>query len=117
MSERKLSSTNFHNQSFLEKKCALNELLYLLSKRWITAVLFSIEDGNSRFTALKENLEHISDHILASRLKILEQHELILKSYIPGNPPRVEYALTNKGDELSTILGGLCDFAEHKMQF
>jgi DNA-binding HxlR family transcriptional regulator len=117
MSERKLSSTNFYNQSFLEQKCALNELLYLLSKRWMTEVLFSIEEGNSRFNTLKEDLEHISDHILADRLRYLEQHGLILKSSIPGNPPRTEYTLTNKGDELSEILDGLCNFAESKMQF
>jgi DNA-binding HxlR family transcriptional regulator len=117
MAERKLSSTNFYNQSYLEEKCALNELIYLLSKRWMTEVLFSIEEGNNRFTSLKEDLEHISDHILADRLKYLEHHELVHKSYIPGNPPRTEYALTDKGEELSEILGGLCDFAESKMQF
>jgi DNA-binding HxlR family transcriptional regulator len=117
MAERKLSSTNFYNQSFLEEKCALNELIYLLSKRWMTEVLFGIEEGNSRFTGLKESLEHISDHILADRLKFLEQHELIHKSYIPGNPPRTEYSLTDKGTELSGILDGLCQFAENKMKF
>jgi DNA-binding HxlR family transcriptional regulator len=117
MSERKLSSTNFYNQSFLEEKCALNELLYLLSKRWMTGVLFSIEEGNSRFNSLKEDLEHISDHILADRLRLLEQHELIHKTHTPGNPPKTEYTLTDKGEELSEILGGLCDFAESKMQF
>src|SRR5882757_6818391 len=105
MTERKLSSTNFYNQSFLEEKCALNELINLLSKRWMTEVLFSIEEGDNRFTTLKESLEHISDHILADRLKFLEQHELINKSYIPGNPPRTEYTLTDKGTELSEILG------------
>jgi DNA-binding HxlR family transcriptional regulator len=117
MTERKQSSTNFYNQSFLEEKCALNELINLLSKRWITEVLFSIEEGNQRFTALKEDLEHISDHILADRLKFLEQHELIDKSYLPGNPPRTEYALTNKGAQLSDLLGGMCLFAETRMQF
>ncbi|HMG09312.1 MAG TPA: helix-turn-helix domain-containing protein [Mucilaginibacter sp.] len=117
MAERKLSSTNYHNQSFLEEKCALNELINLLSKRWMTEVLFSIEEGNTRFTSLKEDLEHISDHILADRLKFLEQHELIHKSYVPGNPPRTEYTLTCKGAELSQILEGLCNFAENQMQF
>jgi DNA-binding HxlR family transcriptional regulator len=117
MSERKLSSTNYYNQSFLEEKCALSELIYLLSKRWMTEVLFSVEEGNTRFTSLKEDLEHISDHILADRLKFLEQHELISKSYIPGNPSRTEYTLTDKGVELSDLLDGLCQFAESKMQF
>jgi DNA-binding HxlR family transcriptional regulator len=115
MAERKLNSTNFHNQTFLEDKCALNELINLLSKRWMTDVLFSIEEGNIRFSSLKERLQHISDHILADRLKFLEQHELISKQYAPGNPPRAEYSLTNLGMELSSSLNGLCDFAENKM--
>ena len=117
MSERKFSSTNYYNQSFLEEKCALSELIYLLSKRWMTEVLFSIEEGNTRFTSLREDLEHISDHILADRLKFLEQHELIHKDYIPGNPPRTDYTLTDKGRELSNLLDSLCQFAENKMQF
>ena len=83
MSVRKETSTNFHNQSFLEEKCALNELLYLLSKRWMTEVLFAIEEGNSRFSGMKESLEHISDHILAHRLKVLEQHGFIHKKLSP----------------------------------
>jgi DNA-binding HxlR family transcriptional regulator len=83
----------------------------------MTEVLFSIEEGNARFNSLREDLEHISDHILADRLRHLEQHELIHKNCIPGNPPRTEYILTGKGEELSEILGGLCDFAEGKMKF
>jgi len=115
MAERKLTSTNYQNQAFLEDRCVLNELLYLLSKRWMTDVLFSIEEGNIRFSSLRENLEHISDHILADRLRVLEQHGLIQKNYLPANPPRTEYALTPKGSELSTLLDGLCQFASHNM--
>lgn len=83
----------------------------------MTEVLLSIEEGNSRFNTLKDDLEHISDHILADRLRRLEQHELVYKSCIVGNQPRTEYTLTGKGEELSEILGGLCDFAESKMLF
>lgn len=112
MQERKTTSTNYFNQSFLEKKCALNELIYLLSKRWMTEVLFSIEDGNNRFSAIKDDLKHISDHILADRLRLLEGNGFINKKVFGEMPPRVEYNLTEKGEELSTLLGGLCDFAE-----
>lgn len=117
MAERKLSSTNFHNQSFLEDKCALNELINLLSKRWMTEVLFSIEGGNHHFSCLKEDLEHISDNILAVRLKLLHQHDLITKVKIPNSTVRTEYSLTPKGEVLSDILDRLCKFAETKMEF
>lgn len=112
MQERKITSTNYLNQSFLGQKCALNELIYLLSKRWMTEVLFSIEEGNTRFSAIKDDLKHISDHILADRLRLLEANQFISKNVFREIPPRVEYSLTEKGEELSSLLGGLCDFAE-----
>lgn len=117
MTERKLNSTNYHNQAFLEEKCALNELIGLLSKRWMTEVLFSVEEGNMRFSALKEDLIHISDHILANRLKMLERHGMITKHFLPGNFQRAEYVVTTKGAELSRLLDTLCSFAENQMQF
>jgi len=115
---RKTSSTNFQNQAYLEEKCALNELIYLLSKRWITEVLFSIEEGNNRFSSLKEDLRYISDNILADRLKLLEQHKLITRNdHIPDIPSRVEYSLTDTGSRLSDLLDGLCSFAESEVNF
>lgn len=115
---RKLSSTNYYNQTFLEDKCALNELIHLLSKRWLTEVMFSIEEGNSRFSSLKEDLKHISDNILADRLKLLEQYKLIVRnSHLGEVPARVEYTLTETGEKLSELLGGLCSFAENEMEF
>jgi DNA-binding HxlR family transcriptional regulator len=115
MAERKVSSTNYLNQSYLETKCALNEVIYLLSKRWITEVLFSIEEGNNRFSSIKEDLQHISDHILADRLRLLEQYKLITKKQYGEIPPRVEYAITPVGIELSNLLDKLCKFGEHEM--
>jgi DNA-binding HxlR family transcriptional regulator len=111
MAVRKLNSTNYLNQSYLEDKCELNELLYLVSKRWMCETLFSIEEGHARFTTIKEDLEHISDHILSDRLRQLERYGLILRSQLEGVPPKVEYSITEKGSELSGLLGQMCDFA------
>ena len=110
--ERKITSSNYLNQSFLEEKCVLNELINLLSKRWMTEVIFGIEEGHNRFSSLKEELESISDHILADRLRLLEANHFITKQIFNDTPMRVEYTLTDQGRKLSSLLGGLCDFAE-----
>ena len=112
MNERKKTSSNYLNQSFLEEKCALNELISLLSKRWTTEVFFCIEEGNNRFSTIKEGLQFISDHILAERLRVLETNQFIRKTIFNEIPARVEYTLTDKGLELSLLLGKFCDFAE-----
>jgi DNA-binding HxlR family transcriptional regulator len=112
MAERKLSSTNYRNQSFLEEKCSLNEILDLVSKRWMCEVLFCIEEGNSRFKTIKESLVYISDTILADRLKMLEKYHLIYRAQFEETPPRVEYTITEKGIELSDLLDKICVFSE-----
>lgn len=111
MAERKLNSTNYLNQSYLEDKCELNELLYLVSKRWICETLFSIEEGHYRFTMIKDDLEHISDHILSDRLRQLERYGLIHRTPVESMPPRVEYTISEKGRELSDLLDHMCTFA------
>lgn len=112
MTERKTSSTNFRNQSFLEEKCSLNELLDLVSKRWFSDVLFCIEEGNNRFKLIKDDLKYISDTILSDRLKLLERYSLITRTDFDEIPPKVEYALTEKGEELSELLGKMCEFSD-----
>lgn len=115
---RKLSSTNYYNKTYLEGKCTLNELIHLLSKRWLTEVLFSIEEGNTRFSNIKEDLKHISDNILADRLKYLEHYKLISRDdRFHETPIRVEYSLTDSGKKLSDMLDQLCTFAENEIDF
>lgn len=112
MTERKTSSTNYRNQSFLEEKCSLNELLDLVSKRWFSDVLFCIQEGNNRFKLIKDDLKFISDTILSDRLKLLERYSLITRTDFDEIPPKVEYALTEKGDELAELLEKMCEFSD-----
>ena len=112
MTERKTSSTNFRNQSFLEEKCSLNELLDLVSKRWFTDVLFCIQEGNNRFKLIKDDLKYISDTILSDRLKLLERYSLISRMDFDEIPPKVEYSLTEKGEELVELLEKMCAFSD-----
>ncbi len=110
--ERKTSSTNFRNQSFLEEKCSLNELLDLVSKRWVCDILFCIEEGNNRFKTIREELIYISDTILADRVKLLEKYDLITRQYFDEVPLRVEYSLTESGRQLCSLLEMMCNFSD-----
>lgn len=111
MAERKTNSSNYQNKLHLESKCPLNELLFSLSRRWTTDVLFCIEAGNNRFSGIREELTYITDHILSDRLKTLEKSGLITRHQFPGMPPKVTYSLTDNGVELCGLLEKLCDFS------
>ena len=112
MTVRKTSSTNYRNQSFLEEKCSLNELLDLVSKRWFSDVLFCIREGHNRFKLIKDELKYISDTILSDRLRLLERYCLISRMDFDEIPPKVEYSLTEKGEELAELLEKMCAFSD-----
>lgn len=111
MANRKTTSTNYLNQALLEKKCPLNELLFLLSKRWMTDILFCIEEDNNRFSGIRDELETISDQILADRLRQLEAANLVQRKVFHQVPLKVVYHLTEEGKELCLLLDHLCTFA------
>ena len=112
MAERKTSSTNYRNQSFLEEQCPLNELLDLVSKRWFCEILFCIEEGNDRFKSIRDKLKFISDTILADRLKLLERYGFITRTNGDGILLKVSYRITGKGIELSGLLDNMCQFSQ-----
>jgi DNA-binding HxlR family transcriptional regulator len=112
MAERKTSSTNYRNQSFLKEQCPLNELLDLVSKRWFCEILFCIEEGNDRFRVIRDKLKYISDTILADRLKLLERYGFITRTGGDGALLKISYHITEKGIELSNLLDNMCQFSQ-----
>lgn len=116
MGQRKKTLTKPVTQAFKEKY-ALNELIHLLSKRWLTEILLSIEVGNIRFSSLKKQLSFISDNILAERLLLLEKHQLISKKQVKEKPQNMEYSLTPAGKQLSELLDELSTFSEEEMGY
>ena len=65
-----------------------------------------------RFNQLKRYLKTVSDKTLSLNLKELEADGLIARRAYPEIPPRVEYALTEKGRSLMDILDALCVWGE-----
>ena len=73
----------------------------LLGKRWSLLILKNLNAKESiRFNELKRVISGISSTVLADRLLELEREGLVTKKIYPEIPPRVEYRLTTKGQEL-----------------
>ena len=63
-----------------------------------------LADGRSRFCELERSLEGISPRTLSLRLRALEEEGILRRQTFPEVPPRVEYALTEKGRALVPII-------------
>ena len=68
-------------------------------------------DGPARFSEIRECVPALSDRLLSERLKELEAEGIVDREVIDGNPPRVQYLLTEKGMALEPALTSLRSWA------
>ena len=72
--------------------------------KWTLLLIRDLADGSSRFCELERSLEGISPRTLSLRLRALEEEGIVERHTFPEVPPRVEYALTTKGEALVPLI-------------
>jgi DNA-binding HxlR family transcriptional regulator len=72
--------------------------------KWTLLLIRDLADGSSRFCELERSLEGISPRTLSLRLRALEEEGIVERHTYPEVPPRVEYALTEKGEALVPLI-------------
>lgn len=73
--------------------------------KWSVSVLQAVAAGVSRPGALERHIQGISTKVLSQRLRKLTGYGLLDKQVYAEVPPRTEYALTQNGRKLVTIIG------------
>src|SRR5574341_1818109 len=91
-----------YNQS-----CPVAKTLEVIGDRWTLLVVRDLLSGTKRFQDLLVTLPGIAPNILSARLKLMEEHGLVQRRFYSDHPPRAEYALTDRGRELGTVVGAL----------
>lgn len=91
-------------------RCPVACTLDVLGDRWSLLVIRDLVRGKRRFAEFLESPEGIPTNILASRLKRLLAIGVIEATHYCLHPPRLEYALTVKGEELRPILRAMVDW-------
>ena len=76
----------------------------LLGDVWILLIVMNLLQGPKRFNALRASLGHISSKTLSHRLKVLEELGFVQREAFLEIPPRVEYHLTEQGQELGDVI-------------
>ena len=77
--------------------CPVCRTAEIISGKWTLLVIRDLADDSRRFCELERSLEGISPRTLSLRLRALEEHGIVERHTYPEVPPRVEYALTEKG--------------------
>jgi DNA-binding HxlR family transcriptional regulator len=87
--------------------CPVARTLELVGERWTLLIARDLLQGPRRFQDLQESLKGIAPNLLSERLKLMEEHGLISRRFYSDHPPRAEYLLTEKGEELGHVVGAL----------
>jgi DNA-binding HxlR family transcriptional regulator len=85
-------------------RCPVCRTSEIISGKWTLLVIRDLADGSRRFCELERSLEGISPRTLSLRLRALEEQGIVKRHTYPEVPPRVEYALTEKGEALVPLI-------------
>ena len=101
----------------LYPNCPIRNVLSRVGDKWSMLILFTLENHLTiRFKELQRNIPDISQKMLTATLKVLEADGLISREVFPEVPPRVEYALTEKGKSLLPLIDNLLTWASNNME-
>ena len=84
--------------------------LDVVGDRWSLLVIRDLARGKKRFGEFLASREGIPTNILTDRLKRLRARGLVTCRRYSAHPVRVEYRLTEKGEDLRPILRAMVDW-------
>ena len=100
----------------LQEDCPVHKTLELLSGKWRTHIIYELcKHPSMRFGELKRAYPHITNTMLTSTLRDLEQVGILHREQFNEIPPHVEYSLTEKGRALLPIFFEISKWGEENL--
>ena len=103
----------YHKQFF--SPCPVETTLNLIGNKWKMLIVRDLLKEKMRFGELKKSLsatknQSISQNVLTQNLRELESAGIIKRKIYAQVPPKVEYSLTELGQNLRAVLASLEHF-------
>ena len=100
-----------HLQKWGMKKCPIDNSLRIFQQKFALNIIRNMMLlKHTRFSQFLGSIEGINTKTLSIRLKEMEGYGLIKRKVTQKRPLQVEYALTEKGNALNSILAQLGEF-------
>ena len=87
-----------------DETCPVCRTAEIVCGKWTLLLIKDLAEGRSRFCELERSLGGISPRTLSLRLRALEEEGIVERHTFPEVPPRVDYALTEKGRALVPLI-------------
>ena len=96
----------------VDETCPVCLTAEIICGKWTLLLVRDLAEGCSRFSELERSLAGISPRTLSLRLRALEEAGIVERHTYAEVPPRVEYALTDKGKALLPIIDDMRSYGE-----
>ncbi|MBO5529998.1 MAG: helix-turn-helix transcriptional regulator [Bacilli bacterium] len=84
--------------------CPVEYTASMIANKWKILILRDLLTGTKRYNELTRSVVGISAKVLTENLRELESDGIIERKVYPEVPPKVEYFLTDKGNDLRPII-------------
>ncbi|MBQ3408113.1 MAG: helix-turn-helix transcriptional regulator [Bacilli bacterium] len=91
-------------------ECPVEYTASILSNKWKCLILRDLLTGTKRFNELNKSIIGISAKVLTENLREMENDGIINRKTYAVVPPKVEYSLSAKGEELKPIIDLMKEF-------
>lgn len=83
--------------------CPVDLTLSVVGGRWQGLIIWALRERSKRFSELKRELVAVNDKMLSQTLKLLVEQGVVTRLDHQSVPPKVEYSLTENGQQLLAI--------------
>lgn len=91
-------------------KCPVEVTLSMIGEKWKVLIIRELLNGTKRFGELKKDVSGISQKVLTTYLRIMEEDGLIIRKVYAQIPPKVEYTLSDVGYSLAPVLNAMASW-------
>lgn len=93
--------------------CPVATSVSLIGDKWKLLIIRNLKSRTLRFNELQRDLDGISQKVITKSLRQMIDDGLVYRNDYHENPPRVDYELTDLGNEMMPIIDALADFGNY----
>lgn len=91
-------------------ECPVATTVELIGSKWKLLILKYLLNKTMRYNELKREIDGISQKVLTSTLKSMVEDGIVIRTYYPEVPPRVEYSLSEIGESMRPVIDVMADW-------
>jgi len=91
--------------------CPVKATLNVLTGKWKVLAVWYVSFGPKRFAELRDLLPGVTEKVLTSQLRQLQEDGVLQRTATGDSPPKVTYSLTAAGKDLVPLMEDMCGWS------